>query len=421
MDVLVVSPFLPCPNAMAGAPRAIFDRIALLAMDHAVTVATLANPAERASMVELTRLGVALTAVIRHPEGNGMARWRKRLRLAIGSAGDPQPMLVQEFWSPGMCRVLQRISSRRTFDAVLVEHLLAAQYIRCLVGPSASRVILTDHDVRGAFPGHPPPLRGQPGMLPWPIRFLDHRKWTGYARWAYRRAALVTVPTDDDAAVITDEVPSGRLVVVPFGLHLPKDAAATSDVEVPPPAMLPESSVLFVGNFDHAPNRDAAAWLCTAIMPRVWRRHPTATLWLVGRNPTPEVRGLAGARVIVTGEVSSVRDYLCTATVFAAPLRHGGGIRMKTLEALAAGAPIVTTTVGAQGLGARPGEQLLIADDPEDIGDAIVRVLRDPELRARLATAGLALVSDGQARVRQARALDRALQRVAADGVPHDR
>jgi glycosyltransferase involved in cell wall biosynthesis len=149
-------------------------------------------------------------------------------------------------------------------------------------------------------------------------------------------------------------------------------------------------------------------------MPAVWARRPGATVWLVGRSPTPDVHALAGRRVVVTGEVPSVEGYIRAATVFAATVREGGGIRTKTLEALATGAAVVTTSIGARGLGARSGEHLLVADDAEGIADDIVRVLDDPALRSRLAASGLNLVAEDGDRARRATALARVVALVAS-------
>jgi glycosyltransferase involved in cell wall biosynthesis len=115
---------------------------------------------------------------------------------------------------------------------------------------------------------------------------------------------------------------------------------------------------------------------------------PTATFTIAGGDPTDEVRRLAGEPgVRVTGFVETLEPYYGAATVFVAPLRITGGIAGKTIDALAAGCPVVTTTLGNDGLGATPGVHLLVADEPEDFAAAIVRLLGDPALRRRLGDA----------------------------------
>ena len=179
---------------------------------------------------------------------------------------------------------------------------------------------------------------------------------------------------------------------------------------------MPDESVLFVGNFEHAPNRDAAFWLASEIMPAVWAEHPSARLWIVGRGPTADVRALDGPRVVVTGEVPSVVDYLRSATVFVAPLREGGGMRVKVLEAMAAGLPVVTTPIGAEGLGARSGEHLLVAEGASEIAEQVSAVLGDPSLRARLGSEARRLASDASSKARRVQALEALIARVAPPG-----
>ncbi|HXT31770.1 MAG TPA: glycosyltransferase family 4 protein [Vicinamibacterales bacterium] len=142
--------------------------------------------------------------------------------------------------------------------------------------------------------------------------------------------------------------------------------------------------ILFVGSMNYPPNIDAAEYFCRDILPRVAAVIPGVRLSIVGANPTPSMLGLAGERVVVTGFVPDVRPYYERAAVVVVPLRVGGGIRMKILEGLALGAPMVSTSVGAEGLGLSDGRELLLADEPQRFADAVVRLIGDRGLRQRL-------------------------------------
>jgi glycosyltransferase involved in cell wall biosynthesis len=126
------------------------------------------------------------------------------------------------------------------------------------------------------------------------------------------------------------------------------------------------------------PNVHAAHLLVDTILPRVRRSNPEVTLWLVGRRPDPSVLRLARPGVVVTGEVPDMLPYLHKATVYVAPLRTGAGTRTKLLEAMAAGLPIVTTRIGLEGIDAEDGREVIVADEPESMADAVVRLLRQP-------------------------------------------
>jgi sugar transferase (PEP-CTERM/EpsH1 system associated) len=144
--------------------------------------------------------------------------------------------------------------------------------------------------------------------------------------------------------------------------------------------------VLFVGSMNYAPNVDAAEYFCHDILPRIAETIPDVHFSIVGANPPPSVTRLAvEGRVHVTGFVPDVRPYYAAAAAVVVPLRVGGGIRMKILEGMALGVPVVSTSIGAEGLGLVPGRDLLIADTPDDFAASVVRLVRDRELRRRLA------------------------------------
>jgi glycosyltransferase involved in cell wall biosynthesis len=147
--------------------------------------------------------------------------------------------------------------------------------------------------------------------------------------------------------------------------------------------------ILFVGGFQHSPNRDAATWLVKNILPRVRQAVPAVTLRIVGHAPPPEVLAL-GARtgVDVIGFVPDVGPHLDAAAVSVAPLRYGAGMKGKVTEAMAAGIPVVTTSWGAQGLRAQAGKHLLLADSATDFAGAVIRCLREPTWAANIGLAG---------------------------------
>jgi glycosyltransferase involved in cell wall biosynthesis len=149
-----------------------------------------------------------------------------------------------------------------------------------------------------------------------------------------------------------------------------------------------EHGVLFVGAMHRDANIDAALYFCHEILPRVRAEIPAASFTIVGGGPTAEVRRLEGDGVRVTGFVESLEPYYARAAVFVAPLRIAGGIAGKTVDALAAGCAVVTTTIGNEGLGTTPGEHVLVADRPEEFAAIVIRLLRDEALRHRLGEAG---------------------------------
>jgi glycosyltransferase involved in cell wall biosynthesis len=162
----------------------------------------------------------------------------------------------------------------------------------------------------------------------------------------------------------------------------------------PPLPAAADPVVAFVALFGWRPNADAAVWLAERVWPLVRRRRPDARLLLVGRSPTPQVRRLAGSDVTVTGTVPDVRPFLARARVAVAPLLSGGGTRLKVLEALDAGRPVVATGIGVEGLEDLIGRGVVVADTPEAMSAAICGLLADDGRASRLGAVGRAAVAE---------------------------
>jgi glycosyltransferase involved in cell wall biosynthesis len=166
-------------------------------------------------------------------------------------------------------------------------------------------------------------------------------------------------------------------VRIPIGTVLPE--RPLDPLGRPPP------SIGFVGSFIHPPNTDAAVRLIGAIFPRLRAQFPKLLLYVVGDGPPAWVREMAGENVFVTGRVPDTSSYLDRAALIVVPLRLGGGMRVKVLEALAAGKAVVASSLAVEGLGVTDGEQVVLAETDQEFCDAIGGLLRDPERRVALA------------------------------------
>jgi GT2 family glycosyltransferase/glycosyltransferase involved in cell wall biosynthesis len=216
------------------------------------------------------------------------------------------------------------------------------------------------------------------------------------------RAADVTfVVTDAERDRLLSECPDLDVEVVPMA-HDVWD-------EVPGPGA--RAGLLFVGGYGHHPNVDAALHLCQEIMPLVHRDLNGVKLSLVGPDPPAEIRALASERVEVTGWVEDLRPLLETVAVSVAPLRYGGGMNGKITQSLAAGLPVVTTSVGCEGLGAEDGKHLFVADEPALFAERIVALHRDNDLWRSLSDGGRHIARTVTSRERQVEVLRRMLTR----------
>lgn len=286
----------------------------------------------------------------------------------------PQPAQVLRHRSTGLTEHVGRAVASRDFDVVhvegfyLMQHvpvtcpvpvLLVEQNVEYVLWRQRAETALRKHERDAALDEY--------------LRTLEAET----AAWS--RADLCGALTREDAGIMTAAGGPGLDVrLIPDGVdHIPlPEAGAPGD---------PGHVVAFAANFAYQPNVDAALYLCNEIWPRVYRRLPHARLLLVGNAPPAEVRALAGRRnVVVTGRVPSVDPFLEKASVVVCPLRIGGGIKVKMLEAMARGKAIVTTPVGAQGLGDAAGKAFLVEDQPAGFAHAVVRLLSDEGPRRAL-------------------------------------
>jgi glycosyltransferase involved in cell wall biosynthesis len=210
-----------------------------------------------------------------------------------------------------------------------------------------------------------------------------------HERKAWRRARLCAAVTEDDRLMMSGSSDALEVGLVPDGTdHLRRRRAAKTTYRRAPQG---RARIVYIANFAYQPNIDGAIHLCTEIFPLVRSRVPNARLVLVGNAPPPEVRALAsrGSRIRVTGTVRSVTPYLRSADVVVCPLRIGGGIKVKMLEALNFGKATVSTSVGVQGL---PGidRSVVVQDDPELFARSVGRILTDARYRRSLERAAAA-------------------------------
>jgi len=192
---------------------------------------------------------------------------------------------------------------------------------------------------------------------------------------AYKQADLILTVTADDKQALLREDPQLNICVIP-------------NIHALPPHIVPRGGrrdLLFVGGFSHTPNVDGVLYFCREILPLVLQRLPGTRLWIVGNAPSAEVVAVASENVVVTGYVRHLAPYLESALVSVAPLRFGSGMKGKIGEAMAWGIPVVTTTIGAEGMGLQDGVDALIADTSEDFAERVIQLHEKPELWESLA------------------------------------
>jgi glycosyltransferase involved in cell wall biosynthesis len=283
------------------------------------------------------------------------------------------PYLASLFWSPALAAEMRRLLAARAYDVVQVEALSMAAYVP-IARAHGVPVVLRTQNVESALCARQAELAR--GLRRWHYR-LQWPKLVAYEGARCAEADLCIALTAADAGRLSALTsPPARIAIVPAGVDLDTftpAAAARRTVRSP--------SVLLTGTMNYPPNADAALWFLDTIWPSVLRAVPDATFTIVGKHPSRELRRRAdGERVIVTGLVDDVRPWIERAAVCVAPLRVGGGMRIKILQAMAMGKAIVSTSLGAEGIDVEDGREAFLADSPELFGRRIVDLLQDASL-----------------------------------------
>jgi glycosyltransferase involved in cell wall biosynthesis len=208
---------------------------------------------------------------------------------------------------------------------------------------------------------------------------MQWRRTADYEKQACRRFDWVAAVSKEDAETMRGEYEIENVADVPTGVDTEFFAPAGNGEK-------DEYNLVFTGSMDWLPNEDAIQWFCDEILPLVRREIPQVSLTVVGRNPFPSLVELSkrDESIIVTGRVPDVRPFMEKASAYIVPIRIGGGTRLKIYEAMAMELPIVSTSVGAEGLPVTGGEEILLRDTPQEFADAIVELLKNKSLARRI-------------------------------------
>jgi glycosyltransferase involved in cell wall biosynthesis len=292
----------------------------------------------------------------------------------------PLPYCVASHQSEQLRQALENHTGRRRVDLWQFEW---TAHVGLLRRPRAPRVLVS-HNVDTLIWQRYLETEANP-LKRWYIHG-QWRKWEAFERRAFAAVERIVAVSPEDADLIRTRFGVQRVDVVENGI----DSASYAEVRPEPQP----NTVLFLGSLEWRPNLDAVRLLLDTVFPTLRALQPAARLLIVGRNAPSWLarRAEALAGVELHSNVPDVRSYLARSTVMTVPLRIGGGSRLKILEALACGLPVVSTRIGAEGLALRDGSHLTLADGPQEMASALADCLRQPEKFRLLAAAGQRLV-----------------------------
>lgn len=376
MRILLLTPQLPYPPHQGTSLRN-YNLIAQLARRHRVCVLSFLDADQ-----SLTGAGPLLDVVewvdtVPVPVRGGALRLRQMLTTRL-------PDMAWRLWSPGFRDRLAHRLVESAFDVVQIEGIELAPYLPTVEAAKPRPLIVyDDHNAewllqkRACLADLQAPRR-------WPAAAYSFVQWKRLKRYeanACRRAHRVVAASEADRAAIHAVAPQVPVHIVPNGVDLTEYSDYGGPVE--------PFDLVFTGKMDFRPNVDAMLWFCERVLPIARERRPGVSLGIVGQRPH---RRLAPLRqipgVTITGWVPDVRPYIAGAAVYVAPLRVGGGTRLKLMQAMAMGAAVVATSLGAEGFPVKHDDHLLLANTPEEFAQAVLALLDDPAYRTRLGESG---------------------------------
>lgn len=382
--LLFLAHLLPWPLHGGGQIKS-YHTLKRLAPHFDITLlAFIRQESERQNCEPLLSLCTGGVQTVRLPRGP----WQN-LAAAFRAAVAGSSLFIERDASSVMQSAVHSTLQTDLWAAVHADHLQMMAFVPSLLsGISLPKIVLDQHNVEHHL------LRqlAESGQGASPLlRLIARWDWSRLRRFeqnACRRADCVLAVSDEDAHAFTEligeDVADGKVRVTPIGV----------DTDYFSPGTVVPGPILSVGTMYWPPNVDAVRWFSAEILPAIRQYLPDVQFQIVGAKPTQSVLALAEAQpgvVTVTGTVSDVRAFMAACGVFVVPLRAGSGMRVKILQAMAMGLPIVSTTIGAEGIAVTNEENILLADTPQAFADAVVRVLTDATLAERLGRSARAL------------------------------
>lgn len=376
MKILLFTPQLPYPPHQGTSLRN-FHIIRGLAVDHEITLLSFLEPGQTAVLAQIAPLASLCHQMETVPAPTRTTGQRLQQLLSTRL-----PDMAHRLYDPAYAGRLQSLLVAGDFDIVQVEGIELARYIDLIrVASKRVKIVFDDHNAetelqrRNMHTDLHQPRRWLAALYSW----VQVGRLARFEKWACEQADGVTAVSEMDRHHLQSLGLQRPVAVIPNCLD-----TAVYESTVAPIGY----DLIFSGKMDYRPNVDAVLWFADEVWPLVQAARPSATWAIVGQKPHPRLERLRQVPgITITGWVEDVRPYLAGAHLFIMPFRVGSGTRLKLIEAMAAGKPIVSTRVGAEGFPVTDGREIVLADGAEEMGTAVLRLLDDPATCARLGAA----------------------------------
>ena len=392
MKILMLTPYLPYPLMSGGQTRS-FNLIKNLSRKHEITLFSLIkDEKEKENILKLLEY-CKKVAVFKRSK----SPWTLRNILLTGFG--PYPFLVIRNLSSEEKEAIKKELSEEKYDLIHAETFYVMPHIPKTFVP----VLLVEQTIEYLVYNHF--VEKQAPKILRPLLRLDVLKLKYWETHFWKRAKKVVVMSGSDKKEMERLSPGLSIDIVPNGIdinYFSKKVKKEGSVK----------KILYVGNFTWLQNTEAVKILVGSVWPKIKKSVSKVMLWIVGTHMSDEIRKLASGDIEVTEGLEDIRDAYKNASVLVAPIKGPGGTRLKILEAMASSLPVVTTSVGAEGLGVSDNNEALIRDGLDNLADAAIKVLKDVSLANRLGKSGRDFVEENYTWDKSADKLDKIYKEV---------
>jgi len=302
----------------------------------------------------------------------------------LANAFSSLPYNISKYQSRKFARTLTELVDSKTFDVLHVDYLHMAGYGLLAKSRIGIPVVLREHDVQSTIMERYATTVSNPLLR----LFLNTqvRKIRAYESKMLGSVDCCCAITEVDANRIRDLQPSANVTTIPAGVDSSMFDTTHSEGQIP-------ESIVFFGGMNWIPNQDAVHWFVESILPRVIIGHPKVKFFILGKDPPPSIKNLESESIIVKGFVPDLHNELQKYRVAIAPFRIGGGLRIKIIECFALKIPVVSTSIGCEGIAAVNGKSIMIEDDVDKFARSIISLFEDDTLRTLLTKEAFNLVT----------------------------
>jgi len=370
MKILIISPYLPYPLDDGDKIR-LFNLIRRIAYKYEVSIVSFVRSLQEEQFIPELKKYCSQVEIVLMKERSKLAKLHALIQCLV--SGDP---LESKFaFDYEMKEKIRRLVARHHFDIIQIEHTFMAPYIKVIPNAYNAKKIIAIYNI--GFIQFYRMFRIERALYT-KIRYFIN--WTMMKKWEVKFLEnfdkCITV-SFQDKQILNSENQKLDVSVIQNGVDVNKYR--------PLPVNSGTKNILFIGFMDYVANHDAALYFYHEIFPIIKKQIPHSKFFIVGKNPKQGIKELTKDKdVIVTGYVNDVRSYYQDCDISVVPLRAGGGTRLKILEAMAFGRPVISTSIGCEGLDVVNGHHLLIADDAQQFAEKTLRLLSDRKLYKRI-------------------------------------